>query len=67
MLELWIMRISFPLGVKYDAEKEEKAAQEAKQKQLKKVEDAKQAEREKGLYITGWEEGPSPLRRGPIS
>jgi hypothetical protein len=54
----WVVRIervfllSVPLGeVRYDAEREEKLAQEAKQKELQKVEDAKRQEAERGLCV----------------
>ena len=43
----------FPaLGVKYDAEKEQKAEWEAKQKELQRIEEAKKAEAEKGRLVT---------------
>lgn len=38
-------------GIKYNAEKEEKAKQEAKQKKLQALEEAKKLEAEKGMII----------------
>lgn len=39
------------IGIKYNAEKEEKAKDDAKQKKLQQIEDAKKMEAEKSQYM----------------
>lgn len=44
-----IYRMSFNSGIKYDAEKEERQLQEARQRELQRIEETKQKAAEKGV------------------